>query len=261
MPAIDFRVDLNIFRGPMDLLLYLVRKHEVEIADIPIAEITDQYLEYLAVLEQIDVNAVGDFLGTASLLIEIKSQQVLPRCDEVEDQLDDPREELVRRLLEYKQYRDAANILEERSLDWQRHYPRLATDLPGRLRDPADEPIQEVELWDLVSAFGRIMRETEAAKPSNIVYDDTPIRVYMARIHERLLQYGRLSFHDLFESGMHKSTMVGLFLAVLELVRHHHVLVEQNELFGEVWILVNPENAGPLQLSDVEEYAGARGEG
>ena len=112
---IDFRIDLNVFRGPLDLLLYLVRKHEVEIVDIPIATITDQYLEYLAVIEQLDVDAVGDFLAMASLLIEIKSQQVLPRSDEVEDELDDPRQELVRRLLEYKKYRDAASILEERS--------------------------------------------------------------------------------------------------------------------------------------------------
>ncbi len=160
--VIDFRVDLNVFRGPMDLLLYLVRKHEVEIVDIPIAVITDQYLEYLAVIEQLDVNAVGDFLGMASLLIEIKSQQVLPRCDEVDGELDDPRQELVRRLLEYKKYRDAASMLEERGRSWQQRYSRLSTDLPRHERDMADEPIQEVELWDLVSAFGRIMRETDA---------------------------------------------------------------------------------------------------
>jgi segregation and condensation protein A len=141
----DFRVDLNIFRGPLDLLLYLVRKHEVEIVDIPIALITDQYLQYISVLEQLDVNGVGDFLAMASTLIEIKSQQVLPRSDEIEEEIDDPRQELVRRLLDYKKYRDAASILEERSRVWQQHYPRLATDLPGRVRDLAEEPIEEVE--------------------------------------------------------------------------------------------------------------------
>ena len=137
----DFRVDLDVFRGPLDLLLYLVRKHEVEITEIPIAPITDQYLEYLDVLQELDCNAVGDFLALASTLIEIKSQQILPRGDEVEDQIDDPREELVHRLLEYKQYRDAASILEERSRRWQQHYGRLADDLPsaarsGRRTDP-----------------------------------------------------------------------------------------------------------------------------
>jgi segregation and condensation protein A len=252
-----------MFRGPLDLLLYLVRKHEVDIVDIPIAPITDQYLEYLAVLEQLNVDAVGDFLAMASTLIEIKSQQVLPRCDEVEDTVDDPRQELVRRLLEYKKYRDAASMLEERGRDWQQRYTRLATDLPPRERNPADEPIQEVELWDLVSAFGRIVRETNAARPSSIVYDDTPIHVYMSRIHARLLEAGRLSFHDLFEPSMHKSTLISVFLAVLELVRHHRVRIEQSALFGEIWILPDPNNTAPLDLSDVDEYkgAGARDEG
>src|SRR5512145_267945 len=100
----DFRVDLNIFRGPLDLLLYLVRKHEVEITEIPIAVITTQYLEYLSVLQELNVDAVGDFVAMAATLMEIKSQQVLPRSGEVEEDLEDPREELVRRLLEYKKY-------------------------------------------------------------------------------------------------------------------------------------------------------------
>jgi segregation and condensation protein A len=250
----DFRVDLEIFRGPLDLLLYLVRKHEVEIVDIPIAPITEQFLGYLAMLEQLDINAVGDFVDMASTLIEIKSRMVLPRGGEVEDELDDPRQELVRRLLEYKKYRDAASILEERGRSWQQRYARLSTELGRHERDPAGEPIQEVELWDLVSAFSRIMRETDASRPSSIVYDDTPIHVYMSRIHARLTEAGQLSFHDLFEPSMHKSTLVGLFLAVLELVRHHHVRVEQNSLFGEVWILPNLECRAPLDLSNVDEY-------
>jgi segregation and condensation protein A len=256
----DFRVDLNIFRGPLDLLLYLVRKHEVEIVDIPISLITDQYLEYLAVLEQLDVNAVGDFLAMAALLIEIKSQQVLPRADEIEEELDDPRQELVRRLLEYKKYRDAASILEERSRDWQQHYRRLASDLPGRDRNLAEEPIHEVELWDLVSAFGRIIRENVATKPSSIVYDDTPIHVYMAQIQERLIAEGRIAFTTLFKPGLHKSALVGIFLATLELVRHHGVRTEQNDLFGEIWILAGEKLDAPIDASQVDSYEHGRKE-
>jgi segregation and condensation protein A len=258
MTVVDFRVDLNVFRGPMDLLLYLVRKHEVEIVDIPIAAITDQYLEYLALIEQLDVGAVGDFLAMASLLIEIKSQQVLPRADEIQEEIDDPRQELVRRLLEYKKYRDVASILEERGRSWQQRFPRLSTDVPRHERDLAGEPIQEIELWDLVSAFGRILRESEASRPSNIVYDDTPIHVHMERIHARLLDAGRLSLRELFDPMMHKSKLVGIFLAILELVRHHHVRVEQNTLFGEIWILPNLECTAPLDLSNVDEYEHAR---
>jgi segregation and condensation protein A len=255
--VVDFRVDLNMFRGPMDLLLFLVRKHEVEIVDISIAAITDQYLDYLAVLEQLDVNATADFLGVASLLIEMKSQQVLPRSDEVQEELEDPRQELVRRLLEYKKYRDAASMLEERSHAWQQRFARLSTDVPAHERDLASEPIQEVELWDLVSAFGRIVRETEASRPSNIVYDDTPIHVHMARIHARLIENGRLAFGDLFERDMHKSKLVGIFLAILELVRHRRIRIEQNTLFGEIWILSGQDCAEPLDLSDVDEYESA----
>ncbi len=256
----DFRVDLSIFRGPLDLLLFLVRKHEVEITDIPIAQITDQYLQYLAVLEQLDVDSVGDFVAMAATLIEIKSQQVLPRADEVQEEIEDPRRELVQRLLEYKKFRDAASILDERGREWQQRFPRLASDLPPRERDLAEEPIHEVELWDLVSAFGRIIRETEAARPSSIVYDDTPIRVHMARILERLRARGQLAFSDLFERGMHKSSLIGVFLAILELVRHKQVLLDQNRLFGEIWLLPRPDGPEPLDLGKVDNYEPARTE-
>lgn len=254
----EFRVDLELFRGPLDLLLYLVRKHEVDILDLPVAKITDQFLEHLAVLEQLDVNAVGDFVAAAATLVEIKSQMVLPHGDEVDEQIEDPREDLVRRLLEYKKYRDAASVLEERGRAWQQRYPRLTDDVPPREADPAEEPIQEVELWDLVSAFGRMMRENDATKPSNIVYDDTPIHVYMSQIHARLFQGGPLAFTSLFEPGMHKSRMIGIFLAVLELVRHHHVQVEQSGVFGEIWLRPDRQSTGPVDFSTVDNYEHAR---
>ena len=253
----NFLVDLDIFRGPLDLLLYLVRKHEVEITEIPIAPITDQFLEYLSVLEQLDVDSVGDFLDVASTLVEIKSRMVLPRSEEIEDPLEDPRRELVERLLEYKRFKDAATILEERSRDWQRRYPRLANDLVQRDRDPALEPIREVELWDLVSAFGRILRERDAERPSSIVYDDTPVHVYMAQVHAQLLERGQLAFSELFKPHRHKSTVVGIFLAVLELVRHQHARVEQNELHGEIWIFPGAEPFRPLNLTAVGSYGPA----
>jgi len=252
--VIDFRVELDTFRGPLDLLLYLVRKQEVEIVDLPIAPITDQFLEYLEVLKELDIDSVGDFIAMASTLIEIKSQHVLPRFDEVEDQIEDPREELVRRLLEYKKYRDAASMLEEQSRQWQLQYPRLDSDLPARARDLAEEPIHEVELWDLVSAFTRMLRERELTKPSNIVYDDTPIHVYMTRIEAQLRERGRLAFSSLFDRAVHRSKTVGTFLAALELVRHRRALVEQNVLFGEIWLLARPDCCEPLDLSRVDNY-------
>ncbi|OHB75607.1 MAG: chromosome segregation protein ScpA [Planctomycetes bacterium RBG_16_64_10] len=250
----EFCVDLDIFRGPLDLLLYLVRKHEVEIIDIPIASVTDQFLAHLEVLEQVDVSAAGEFLDVASTLIELKSRLVLPRGGEVDDALDLAQQELVRRLLEYKRYREAASMLEERSRSWQQRCLRLANDLPGRRNDPADQPIHEIELWDLVSALARMVRERAAAEPSNIVYDDTPIHVFMMRIHQGLIRRGRLALGQLFEPGMHKSTQVGLFLAVLELVRHHHVSAEQNRLFGEIWVLPGPNFGQPFDVASADNY-------
>ncbi len=250
----SFKVDLEIFRGPLDLLLYLVRKHEVEITDIPIAPITDQYLEYLAVLQEFDVNAVGDFLEMASTLVEIKSRMVLPRGDEVEDELADPRQQLVARLLEYKKFKDAASMLDERGRSWQERYGRLGSDLPPRQRNLGDQEIQEVELWDLVSAFGRIVRDSAATRPANIVYDDTPIHVYMARIKSQLSERRRMSFRELFQEGMHKSALIGMFLAVLELVRHHQVRAEQGLLFGELWIMPGSAADAPIDVTNVDEY-------
>jgi len=205
-------------------------------------------------LEQCDFNAVGDFLAVASSLIEIKSQQVLPRADEVENEVEDPRRELVARLLEYKKFRDAASILEEQSRNWQKQFVRQSSDLPPRRQDVAEQPIHEVELWDLVSAFGRIIRDTQASKPPNIVYDDTPIHVYMASIRAKLIERGRLAFTDLFDATMHKSTLVGIFLAILELVSSNQISVEQEGLFGEIWIAPNLSAAGPIDCSNAENY-------
>lgn len=250
----DFRVDLDIFRGPLDLLLYLVRKHELDVIDIRIATVTEQFLEYIAILEQIDVDVVGDFLDLASLLIELKSRAALPGEVEVADELEDPRQELVRRLLEYKQYRDAASMLEERSREWRERYPRLTNDLPARQVSPDQQPIQEVELWDLVSAFGRVLKAKHAvAGPESIRYDETPIHVYMQRIDDRLRRDGRVAFTMFFESTVHKTALVGMFLAVLELVRHQHARAAQPALFGEIWLEPGDEPL-PTELAAVSDY-------
>ena len=240
-----FRVQLDMFSGPLNLLWYLVRKHELDVLDIPIAKVTEQYLEMITAIEAIDVNAVGDFLEMATRLMEAKSRMILPRQEEEEEEMEDPRQDIVERLLEYKKYKDAASLLEERGQQWQRRFTRRVNDLPAEKLDPADQPIQEVEMWDLVSAFARVIRDNAAVQPTNIRYDDTPIEVYMDVIRERLATEERVAFTSLFESDMHRSKMVGIFLAILELIRHHQVQVEQEELFDEIWVL----GTGP-ELSD-----------
>ena len=251
----SFSVSTDSFRGPIDLLLFLVRRHEIELSRVALSAITDQYIEYLEILKEIEIDTVGDFIEVASLLIEMKTRAALPRNEFEQDEPDDdPRQDLVQRLLMYKQFKDAASLLDEKSSRWQNRYPRRVDDLPPRKIDVAEQPLQDVELWDLVSAFGRVLRDNRPSPEENIVYDETPIQVYMQRVHKRLLKEGRISFSTLFSEGLHKSAMVGIFLAVLELARHHNVTTEQTDLHGEIFILPGEGFNQELSLADVDDY-------
>ena len=234
-------VQLDIFSGPLDLLLYLVRRNEVDILDLPIARITASFLDYLEVLQMIDLDLAGDFVVVASTLMEIKSRMVLPQ-PEVEarpaaDSEDDPRSDLIRQLLEYKKYRDAAKALEERAAEWQERYPRLTSERPSEGKDPASDFIRDVELWDLVSALGRVLRTQAAESHASIRYDDTPISVYMERIEARVRTERRVAFSSFFAGENERSRIVGVFLAILELLRHHAYRAEQPAEYGEIWVL------------------------
>ena len=228
MDVARYRVELDIYEGPLDLLLYLVRRNELDIVDLPIARITEQFLEFLALLELIDLDVAGEFVVMASTLAEVKSRCVLPTPDEPADEEaeppidgDDPRSELIQRLLEYKKFKEAAAALEERAAVWQERYPRLSDDRPRAGKDHAADRIREVELWDLISALGRVLRRTEVEDEARIRYDDTPIHVYVEQIGARVRAEGAVRFTSLFDAETLRSKIVGMFLAVLELIRHH----------------------------------------
>ena len=229
-----FSVTLNQFSGPLDLLLYLVRRQELDIMDIPMSTITDQYLKYIDVLTVLDIDAVGDFIVLASKLIEIKSFEALPSEQEIEEEIEDPRKELVTRLLAYKKFCEEAGQLEKRGRLWQRRYPRLAVDLKPKERNAAEEPIQEIVVWDLVSAFGRILRERAPAAKHKVVYDDTPISVHMQRIYNRLKREQTVWFSSFFQDAHRRTTLIGIFMAILELVRHEYAYVRQEVPFGDI---------------------------
>ncbi len=250
-----FRIELPAYRGPLDLLLYLVRRQEVRLVDVSLAKIVDQYLEYLDILQELDLTDVGDFLDLASTLVEIKSQAVLPRIADESDEetLQDPQEELVERLLQYKEIRDAAAILEEMGNRWQQRHERLADDLPTRRIDPGDQPIVDLEIWDLVSAFGRIMRESAGPPQSQVIYDDTPIHIYMQRIHARLRTEPRVALIDLISGGVHKSSLIGWFLATLELSRHHGAAIEQDE-HDDIYVVRTEHYSEHLDVNEVDNY-------
>jgi segregation and condensation protein A len=235
----EYQIELDTFRGPLDLLLYLVKRNEVDICDIPMARIADSFLEYLNVIQAIDVEWAGEFLVMAATLMEIKSRMLLPRGPEEAPAEEDPRLELVRQLVEYKKFKDAAALLEEHAERQQERLARLPVELPGAV-DPAQQPLQRVELWDLVSAFGRLMRETLALQPRQIVMDETPVQVHMDRIMALALERGKLCFRDVFTPPCHRGRLVGLFLAILELIRSFRLLAEQPEPFGEIWLAPVP---------------------
>ncbi len=250
--AQTYRVDLAIFRGPLDLLLYLVKRHEVEISDIPIALITEQYLHYLQVLQQIDVEAAGEFLVVASTLMEIKSRMLLPAAPETEMQSEavDPRSDLVKQLIAYKQYREAADRLDALAAHQAGYWPRQAHEKPESTRALSEQPIQQVELWDLVSSFERLLRTTLTLNDRAIIDDDTPQQTHMDNIAAQLKAtppdaQGRhsLPFESLFTAPFTRGRLVGLFLALLEMIKLGQLQADQFVPFGTIMITLLPAQA------------------
>ncbi len=255
---LSFQVSNDLFRGPVDLLLYLVRRHEVEVTEIALSGVTQEFLDHLEVLKEISIDSVGDFIEVASVLVELKARALLPRNEFETDEDDaletDPRRDLVNRLLLYKKFRDASSLLEQRAAEWQNRFSRIADDLPPKQHSMSDQPIREIELWDLVNAFGRVLRDNRPVLDANIIYDETPIHVYMERIHARVVEQCSVSFSELFELGMHKSSMVSIFLAVLELARHHGVVTEQDDLYGDLVIVPGVGFREVLDVSNIDDY-------
>jgi segregation and condensation protein A len=235
----DYRVELETFRGPLDLLLFLVKRNEVDIFDIPIAKITEQFCAYTNLLQQIDVEMAGEFLVMAATLMEIKSRMLLPHDTAATDDSADPRAELVKQLVEYRKFKDAAANLESRAEAQSTRLTRSAVDEPTGPGAPPS--VRPVELWDLVSAFGRIMRDAELLHPPPIIVDDTPQHVYQQQIRQALKMHGRSSFRDLFMPPYTRSRLLGIFLAILELIRMGLVFADQDERYGNVWLDLRPD--------------------
>lgn len=239
MSTTEYRVAIENFNGPLDLLLYLVRRNELDVMELSLAVITEQYFEFQKVLEFIDLDGIGEFVVTAAALVEIKSRAALPQPEQEEEAVadDSPQGDLIERLLQYKKLKEASQALEDYAAQWQERFPRLSDDRPRGGKDPAADRIKDVELWDLVSALGRVLKKKEAEKQTRIKYDDTPISVYIERIGTHVRANGRTPFSSFFEGTNRRSRIVGIFLAVLELLRHHSFRAEQPAEFGEIWIL------------------------
>lgn len=233
----NYQVSLQSFHGPLDLLLYLVRRNEVDIHEIPISVVADQFLEYLRTIDQLDIELVGDFLVMAATLMEIKVRGLIPSNAEVDStEGPDPRRQLVKQLLEYRRFKDAAAALEEKA---ELHATRLPRVPPLEAAEPGVQAVRPVELWDLVSAFARLMRETQGLQPKTITIDDVPQEVYEREVVERVRADRRVNFRDVFTPPWTRSKLIGLFLAVLELIKRREIALDQAEPFGEIWLLAD----------------------
>ena len=237
----EFKVALDVFSGPMDLLLHLVKKHEVDVTEVPIATIAAEFVAHIDVLEELAIDQVGEFVELASVLLEIKARALVPRPEETEEPVDLVREDLVQRLLEYRQYRDAAALLEDRARQWELRFARTPVDAAVARGAPAEVTIGDVHVWDLVGAMARVLAKREKRRPRQIVHDDTPIETHIERIEALLAGQGRAAFTELFDAGMPRSRVVGIFLAVLELVRRGRVVTRQERLFDEIWLEPAPQ--------------------
>lgn len=255
----EFIVDLSEYSGPLDLLLHIVRREEIALCDLPLAKLTEQYLDFLEVLVELQIDDVGDFIEIASLLVEMKSKQAIPTTEVEEEgepsEVADMSDELVYRLMEYKRIRDAASILEEQGDRWQLRYTRVVNDLPARRMEMGEQPIQPIHVWDLVSAFGRILREQQPPASASVVYDDTPIHTYMERIHALVCEQKQVELTTLFQPGMHKSSLVAMFLATLELTRHYGLSTEQRDAGHPLYLLAGEHFKRELDVHKIDNLS------
>lgn len=239
----EYRVQLDVFTGPMDLLLYLIRRDELDIQDISIVGVTKQYVEYVKMLEQLDPNAAGDFLVMAATLIELKSRALLPSPPLEAADDDDPSAPLVRQLLEYKRFKDAARQLGSAADERAKRFRRSPADLPPELEGVE---LEEAEVWDLLSAFGRVMSSIgKGADVHEIISDDTPVALYSAEIVAALERDGPTRFFALFEGRDARMELIGLFLALLELILRKRIRAEQERAFGEIYLFLLDEPTDP----------------
>ena len=229
-----YTVKLKTFEGPLDLLLHLIKKEEVDIYDIPIAQITSQYLEYVKIMEMLDLEGIGEFLVMAATLIQIKARMLLPQESQFsEEEEEDPRAELVRQLLEYKRYKEAARELEEREIEERNYYSRIIEE---ELEDPPKASL-EVSLFDLLSAFAKVLKYVEKEEfytgiaPHKITQESK-----LKEILNMLSSVKEASFNGIFFKNLTKIETIVTFLALLELVRLRKIGVRQKRLFGEIII-------------------------
>jgi segregation and condensation protein A len=241
----DYPIRLLNFEGPLDLLLHLIKKHELNVYDIPISLITQQYLDYLDLMQEMNLDVAGEFLVMAATLIHIKSRELLPRPDPTqEDPEEDPREALVRRLLEHQRFKAAAELLHEkeiqRSAMWHRPDGRVA-EVVGE----APEPEVEVDLFSLMAAFRQVLERARSRPRVILPPEQIPIETRIDQLMARLSETDAFGFEELFADVQTRAGMIVTFLAILEMIRLKMIRVYQQANFGPIRVYkrARPEGA------------------
>jgi len=236
----DYKVDLEIFEGPLDLLLYLIRKDELDIYDIPISRVTQQYLEYLEIMKLLDLNIAGEFLMMAATLMLIKSKTLLPPEERVEDEdeeeIDDPRLDLVRQLLEYKKFKEVAAELQQLEIDHSKTFARIEDEIP--LADQVDKRLVDVGIFDLLTAFSNVLKRTQAEEPTELIDDDVRVGDQIVMILQRLEESGQANFSSFFDRLSSRMMIAVTFLAMLELMKQRRIAARQRKPFSEIEIIL-----------------------
>jgi segregation and condensation protein A len=227
------KVKLDAFEGPLDLLLHLVKKNEVEVASIPIATITDQYLAYLDLLHELNLDVAGEYLVMAATLLHIKSRMLLPGEEQEEEEGEDPRAQLVQQLLEYQRYREAAEELAKRKMLERDVFARPPT---AEADEDKEEMLLEVSLGDLLDALQEVLKQATTDAAHAIVPEEVSVTECLCAVVDQLKAEGELFFFDLFPQNTSRLRILVTFLALLELVRTHMVRVRQEEPFGPICI-------------------------
>ena len=240
-----YRVQIEEFEGPLDLLLHLIKKNEVDIYNIPIAAITRQYLEYMELLKELNLDIAGEFLVMAATLLQIKSRMLLPVTrDEEEAEDEDPRAELVRRLLEYQRYRDASYQLSSRNLLGRDVFARKfeSPELAGLA--PNEEPA-DVELFELIEAFQRVLARVSVETFHDVVTDGISIADRISEVLSLLYEQKTVCFDALFSDRMTRDLLVVTFLSILELCKMKLIKITQLEGLGTIWLTSTSPDAEP----------------
>jgi len=235
----DYEIKLDIFEGPLDLLLYLIKKNEIDIYNIPVALITQQYLEYLDIIKSLNLDLAGEYLVMASTLLHIKSRLLLPVPEEpsAEETEDDPRAELVRQLLEYQTFKEAAAQLSSRPMLERDVFKRSAA-LPEELRkkDAGEEELVEVSVFELIDAFSRLVSRLDKKELLEIDLEKLSLTDIINDVMERLTREKNLTFEELLGEKKDRRRIVYTFLAILELIRLKMIKAYQTTAFGVIRI-------------------------